>query len=121
GRGREVGLTADGAGPLVAGWARPELALPAALIAALGPEERRMVLAHELAHLKRRDLAWAWLPLGARLLFFFHPLVWLAEIHWRLAQEIACGELALRVTRSPARCYGELLLKVARRRAPPPG
>ena len=117
-RAPTVRLMGNAGVPMVAGWTRPVLALPPALLAELSPEERRLILAHELAHLKRRDLAWGWLPLLARLLFFFHPLVWLAEAHWRLAQEVACDELALRATRAPARPYGELLLKVAARCGP---
>src|SRR5207248_6530640 len=71
-RAPTVRLMGNAGVPMVAGWKRPVLALPWALLAELSPEERRLILAHELAHLKRRDLAWGWLPLVARLLFFFH-------------------------------------------------
>ena len=39
----------------------------------------RMMLAHELAHFRRHDTRWALLPVVTRLLFWFHPLVLLAE------------------------------------------
>lgn len=71
------------------------------------------MLAHELAHLKRRDLWWAWLPTTAGVLFWFHPLAWLAQREWRLAQEMACDELALLTTEAPALAYGQVVLKVA--------
>src|SRR6185369_7852132 len=76
--------------------------------------------AHELAHLKRRDLPWGWVPALNHLLFYFHPLVWLAAREWRLAQEMACDELAVRATQMPAADYGEMLLKVATQPRPWP-
>jgi beta-lactamase regulating signal transducer with metallopeptidase domain len=42
----------------------------------LGPAERRQVILHELAHVKRRDLLWGWTAEVARTVYFFHPLVW---------------------------------------------
>lgn len=72
-----------------------------------------LVLAHELAHLKRHDLAWGWLPAAVKVLFFFHPVVWLVERESRLAQELACDDLALRVTSRPPLEYAALLVQLA--------
>ena len=41
-------------------------------------DDVQMALAHELAHLKRRDLWLAGVPMLTQTLFFFHPLAWLA-------------------------------------------
>jgi beta-lactamase regulating signal transducer with metallopeptidase domain len=38
----------------------------------------RHVFLHELAHLKRHDIALNWLFAGAQALHWFNPLVWLA-------------------------------------------
>jgi len=96
--------------PLLLGPIRPLIVLPADAAARHPPDALRLMLAHELAHLKRRDLWWNWLPALAQGLFFFHPLVWLAAREWRLAQEIACDEAAVAATgASPAR-YGDMLL-----------
>jgi beta-lactamase regulating signal transducer with metallopeptidase domain len=97
--------------PLLVGVRRPAILLPAGR--ALPAAEQRLVLAHELAHVKRRDLLWAWLPVLARCLFFFHPVVWLAHAEWRLAQELACDELTLRLTKSSPADYGEMLVRLA--------
>ena len=75
---------------------RPALVIPSELRALLGPEEIRMALSHELAHFKRRDLAWSAMAAMVRALFFFHPLVWWASRRMELAQEIAADQLALR-------------------------
>ena len=51
--------------------------------------------AHELAHVRRRDLLWSGLAGLVRVLFFFHPLVWLAHREALVAREAACDALAL--------------------------
>jgi beta-lactamase regulating signal transducer with metallopeptidase domain len=110
---------ANVARPMLVGAVRPVVALPPAFLTHCTPPEQRLILAHELAHLKRRDLLWGWLPALARALFFFHPLVWLAGRQWRLAHEMACDELALMTTRAPAGQYAGVLLKMAAQ--PPAG
>jgi beta-lactamase regulating signal transducer with metallopeptidase domain len=112
-------LAIEGAGsPLLLGGAGPAILLPSALRAACTPAELRLMLAHELAHLKRHDLWWCWLPALAHCLFFFHPMVWLANREWRTAQEVACDALALEVTNAPVGDYGSALLKVAAQSRP---
>lgn len=104
----------DAEGPLLLGLGRPIVLLPRTLVEGCRPEELRLVLAHEVAHLKGRDLTWSWLPLVGQWLFFFHPLVWLAQREWRLAQEIAADAMAVRMTSSTARDYGQALMRVMR-------
>ncbi len=72
-----------------------------------------LMLAHELAHHKRRDLAWNWLLLLGQTLFWFHPLVWIGARQWRMAQEVACDELAIQATHIPVAAYGAMLLQSA--------
>ena len=105
--------TADAGSPLLQGVFKPVIVLPSALVADCATTELRLMLAHELAHLKRRDLLWSWLPTVAQAFFYFHPLVWLAQAEWRLSQEMACDELALRVAEPDVSDYGKMLLKVA--------
>ena len=82
--------------------------------------ELRIILGHELAHLKRRDLLWNWLPTIVGWLFFFHPLVWVIKRRWEEAQEAACDELLiLRQNVSPSQ-YGGLLLRLATRTSEKP-
>ena len=92
-RGVDLRESPDVACPAVVGWLRPVVLLPAGW-RGWGEPERRAVLAHELAHVRRFDY-----PLGllARLgvaLHFYHPLVhWLAD-RLRLQQELAADALA---------------------------
>jgi bla regulator protein BlaR1 len=77
-------------------------------------EDLQLVLAHELAHVKRRDLAWNWLHTIVKALFFFNPLVWVAGRELRIAQEMACDEMAVRATGARAARYGRTLLTMIR-------
>jgi beta-lactamase regulating signal transducer with metallopeptidase domain/Tol biopolymer transport system component len=108
----ELRWAAGSAGPLLVGVSRPAILLPAECMPSCSLGEVRLMLAHELAHARRRDLLWGWLPAVVRALFFFHPLVAWAGREWRLAQEMACDELALRATKASPGAYGEVLLKV---------
>ena len=57
----------------VCGFWRPRVVLPTPLMSSLGPAERRQVILHELAHVKRRDLLWGWTAEIARTVYFFSP------------------------------------------------
>ncbi|HEY2883569.1 MAG TPA: M56 family metallopeptidase [Pirellulales bacterium] len=100
-------------GPLLAGIWRPTVILPTASKAAFNDSELRLMLCHELAHLKRRDLPWNWLPTVVGWLFYFHPLVWLLRRLWFESQEAACDELLLQNQAVRLAEYGRLLLKLS--------
>ncbi len=97
------------------GVLRPAILLPPGFALAAPEQEAdlALMLAHELAHHKRRDLAWNWLLWAGQTLFWFHPLVWLGAREWRLAQEVACDALAVRATRAPLDQYSAMLMKSA--------
>ena len=98
--------------PLVCGLRRPTLVLPRALVQELAPGELRQVLAHELAHLKRRDLLWGWITELARMLYFFHPVIHWAAYQVRLERELACDAAAMRTCNRTAAQYAETLVRV---------
>jgi beta-lactamase regulating signal transducer with metallopeptidase domain len=100
--------------PQLVGVFRPSIILPTRMLANCALVDVRTILAHELAHWSRRDLVWNWLPTLTHALFFFHPAVWLANREWRLNQEMACDEAALRIANTPTAEYGRLLLSVVR-------
>lgn len=113
-----VELAASGriASPVAWCWSRPpRVVLPAR--AALRREALAGVLAHELAHVARRD-HWTALAgeVAARLLFW-HPLAHRARRELALASERACDAWALTSGADPAD-YAEALLALAPRRAP---
>jgi hypothetical protein len=66
-----------------------------------------------MSHVARKDLLWNWLPIAARTVFVFHPLVWAAEREWNQMQEMACDSHVLHILKPRASEYGETLLKAA--------
>jgi len=93
---RPVTLLRSSEVPVPATWGvrRPVIALPVAA-ATWTPERLRLVLVHELVHVRRQDVmveALLWL---AGALYWFHPAVWLAAARVRLERERACDEAVL--------------------------
>jgi beta-lactamase regulating signal transducer with metallopeptidase domain len=112
----EIRTSADVDAPLVAGIRRPVVIVPAGRFTR---DERAMMLAHELMHVRRRDLAWGWIPAGAERLFFFHPLAHLAAREYLVAREAACDAAVVRALGVASADYGRLLLRVGVSRAEP--
>lgn len=108
-----IGKSEQVSSPMLLGFSRPTIVLPSDLLRDFSFSQIRLVLAHELAHLKRKDLLWNWLSATAQVLFFFHPLVWLAKKECQLAQEMACDELAILQAKLQPKSYAEVLLRVA--------
>ena len=99
--------------PVVLGTLRTSVVLPSRLVAGSTPGQMRLILGHEIAHIRRWDLAWSWFSTFVCGLFFFHPLVWIAVRELRLAQEMACDELAVRQPDASVAEYGGLLVTLA--------
>lgn len=110
--------------PALHGVLRPELLFPPSFIEKLTPRELQLVVAHELAHDRRRDLLAQLLIHSAAVLHWFNPLVWLAARAARHDCELACDESVLRRLNVAEReSYGATLLKIislTRCSAPPP-
>src|SRR5215210_2115993 len=97
--------------PVALGLRRPEICVPPRALASLAPEQQEGMLAHELAHLVRRDPFW--LAFGRLLAsaLFFQPLNWVAVRRLRELSERLCDEWAVERTGSPlslARCLAEV-------------
>ncbi len=70
------------------------------------------VLAHESAHVERRDIFWQFIASVAKSIFWFQPLVWLAERRMIIDREIACDDRVLQG--GTEQCsYAETLLNLA--------
>jgi beta-lactamase regulating signal transducer with metallopeptidase domain/uncharacterized protein YjbI with pentapeptide repeats len=85
--------------PQVVGLWRPTILLPTAALAGLRPDELEMILAHELAHVRRYDL---WINLVQRLaeaVLFFNPAVWYLSRQVSLYREYCCDEATCRLAR----------------------
>jgi beta-lactamase regulating signal transducer with metallopeptidase domain len=106
-------ITVAGDCPLfVCGLLQPKLVMPGKLMDSLGPAERRQVILHELAHVKRYDLLWGWPVEIARIVYFFNPLVYWAAYRLRLERELACDQLAMAHSGHSAADYAQTLVQV---------
>src|SRR5262249_55976578 len=61
--------------PTVIGWLRPVVLLPVASLSGLSTQQIEMVLAHELAHIRRHDFIVNLMQSVVETLLFYHPAV----------------------------------------------
>lgn len=80
--------------PVVLGALFPVIVLPPALAAGLTTQQMRVVLAHELAHIKRHDYLVNLIQRLVEALLFFNPAVWFITRQIRLEREAACDSAA---------------------------
>ena len=99
--------------PGVFGILRPVLLWPRSISDRLSDAQIEAVLAHELAHLRRRDNLTAALHMVAQSLFWFHPLVWWVGARLVDERERACDEEVIRRGSEP-HVYAETILKICR-------
>ncbi|SFG18786.1 TonB family C-terminal domain-containing protein [Duganella sp. CF458] len=102
---REVGLRIVEAlaSPITAGWWRPVVLVPAALVARMPPELLEALLAHELAHVRRHDYLVNLLQNVVETLLFYHPAVWWLSRRIRHERELVADGIAAQLTGEPRR------------------
>jgi beta-lactamase regulating signal transducer with metallopeptidase domain len=98
------------AAPLVTGLWKTRVVLPPGLEEKLSPDDIRMILLHELAHVKRGDLWMTWLSWLAATLHWFNPAVRFVLMLARKDREMACDERVLRLV-SDSKAYGAALIR----------
>ena len=109
-----VKLTANTMSPAVCGLFRPAILIPESLAEHFSEEQMRAVLLHELIHLRRRDV---WLNFWQSLLqivYWWHPLVWVANARIRRVREEAVDDAVMLALAGEAETYAPTLLEVAK-------
>src|SRR5437773_4876531 len=81
--------------PAVLGWVRPVVLLPARALAGLSEEQIAMIIAHELAHIRRLDCFVNLFQIGVETLLFYHPAVWWVSQRIRTEREHCCDDEAV--------------------------
>ena len=99
--------------PAVFGILRPVLILPEGIRARLSTKQLDAVIAHEFAHLRRRDNLTMAFHMFVEAIFWFHPLVWWIEKRLVEERELACDEAVLQGGNEPE-AYAEGILNVCR-------
>jgi beta-lactamase regulating signal transducer with metallopeptidase domain/tetratricopeptide (TPR) repeat protein len=108
----DIGVSSDVAIPMVVGALRPRVVVPASA-AAWSRERLRVVLLHELAHVRRHDGLWMLASRVVTSLLWFHPLLWVLSSHLRRDAERACDEIVL-ASGVRGSDYAEHLVDIAR-------
>ncbi|MEP6925504.1 MAG: M56 family metallopeptidase [Pyrinomonadaceae bacterium] len=88
--------------PVVIGWLKPVVLVPASVLTGLSPSQLEAVLVHELIHIRRHDFLVNFLQTAIENLLFFHPSVWWISRQIRELREFACDDAVVKF-------YGERL------------
>ena len=99
------------AGPAIVGVLAPRMVAPADFQIRFTPEERRLVVAHERAHMDRLDARWNAFAVALQCLNWFNPLVHAAAGAMRFDQELACDATVMARLPAERRRYAETLLR----------
>ncbi|MFZ6756541.1 M56 family metallopeptidase [Undibacterium sp. Ji50W] len=89
--------------PLAVGIFRPMILLPGAMLSGMPVELLEMLVAHEMAHIKRHDYLLNLVQSTIEMLLFYHPAVWWISRQIRHDREEIADDLAARVTGEPRR------------------
>jgi beta-lactamase regulating signal transducer with metallopeptidase domain len=104
-------IVRDVISPMLWGIGRnTRLLFPVDLLVRLDPGARETLIAHELAHYRRRDHWVRAFELVVSGLFWWHPVVWWARREIEIAEEECCDAWVIEQFPRAPRCYAEALL-----------
>ena len=102
--------------PTVVGSLRPYVLLPASAVSGLSVAQIEMILAHELAHIRRHDYLVNLAQTVIEALLFFHPAMWWVSRQVRRERENCCDDIAVAVTGNREH-YVQALTRIEEQRA----
>ena len=91
---------------------RPKIVLPMRLLRQLDDQQAAMILAHELAHLRRRD-HWVRGRADRSTVYWWNPLVWVIRRQIHQAEDLCCDAWVRWAFPDCTRHYAEVVLKTA--------
>lgn len=97
--------------PVVAGYFKPIILFPIALVASLDEEQVEAILIHELTHIKRNDYLLNIVKTCVETSLFFNPFIWLTSRFIQIEREHACDDLVVDISGKPL-SYAKTLLKL---------
>ncbi|HEY8561230.1 MAG TPA: M56 family metallopeptidase [Pyrinomonadaceae bacterium] len=105
--------------PIVVGWLKPVILIPASVFLQLTPRELETILAHELVHIRRGDAFVNLAQNAAETLFFYHPGVWWISRAIRRERELAADAGVVEIFENSRIVYAKALanLEAIRRQA----
>ena len=103
--------------PMVIGALKPVVLVPASLLTGMPAAQLELLIAHELAHVRRCDYLLNLLQSLAEVVLFHHPVTWWLSREMREAREQCCDDVAVQALGSP-RAYVEALVALEASRTP---
>ena len=84
--------------PMAIGYLKPVILLPLGALNGVPAQQMEAILAHELAHIKRRDYLMNMIQSLLEVIFFYHPVVWWLSSNIRIERENICDDIAITIT-----------------------
>jgi|GEM_PF-5649492 len=97
--------------PFTAGVGKPFIIMPYSLLTTLTESELRVLLTHEMAHIRRKDILWKWILRFLRHLSFLNPVASWSYGQLNLSLEQGSDRLTIAVTKKPG-TLARTLMKV---------
>ncbi|MDQ3800018.1 MAG: polysaccharide deacetylase family protein [Acidobacteriota bacterium] len=95
--------------PIVIGWLKPVILVPAGVFLQISPHELETVIAHELVHIRRYDALVNFAQSIVETLFFYHPCVWWISAVVRKEREFATDEAVVKILENSHIVYASAL------------
>jgi beta-lactamase regulating signal transducer with metallopeptidase domain/peptidoglycan/xylan/chitin deacetylase (PgdA/CDA1 family) len=95
--------------PIVVGWLKPLILVPAGLFLQIDPRQLEIILAHELVHIRRWDPLINLGQSAAEVLFFYHPFIWWISAVIRKEREFAADACVLQTFNDSSVVYANAL------------
>lgn len=95
--------------PVVVGYFKPVILLPASIVSGLPMSQIEAILAHELAHVRRHDYLINIMQTLIETIFFYHPAIWWVSDCIRTERENCCDDVAVGLVGNRVE-YGRALL-----------
>ncbi|RUT73023.1 M56 family metallopeptidase [Ancylomarina longa] len=83
--------------PSLIGYFKPVVLIPISMISGIPENQIEMIIAHELAHVRRHDYLFQFIQSILEMLFFYHPIIWWLSSVVNTEREHLCDDLAVSV------------------------
>jgi len=103
--------------PVVIGWFKPVILVPASVFLQISPKELETIIAHELVHIRRYDAFFNFAQSVIEVLFFYHPCVWWISSVIRKEREFAADAAVLEIFENSRITYANALANLEEIRA----
>jgi beta-lactamase regulating signal transducer with metallopeptidase domain len=98
--------------PVLVGILHPKIYIPRLIADEWTVEDIKPILLHELVHIKRFDPAMNWVQFIIQAIYFFHPLVWIANRKIRHYREDSCDDIAIQIMGNKKKTYSQCIVNV---------